>query len=144
MGGVNLAEETQQILGSTEMIGTQIWSCKDENFLVRGPLQRKIQEIAAKYGLGDTNSEVVSLISHATQERLKTLLEKLAVIADHRNEAVRTDPRCEVHQNIKAQLEFLEELDAARNAPQSRQIVFQSRGSRASQAQSQSQRDATS
>lgn len=45
MGGVNLAEETQQILGSTEMIGTQIRSCKDENFLFTGPLQRKIQEI---------------------------------------------------------------------------------------------------
>ena len=45
MGGVNLAEESQRILGSTEMIGTQIRSCKDENFLHTGPLQRRIHEI---------------------------------------------------------------------------------------------------
>ena len=45
MGGVNLAEESQRILGSTEMIGTQIRSCKDENFLFTGPLQRRIQQI---------------------------------------------------------------------------------------------------
>lgn len=45
MGGVNLAEESQRILGSTDMIGTQIRSCKDENFLFTGPLQRRIQQI---------------------------------------------------------------------------------------------------
>jgi len=45
MGGVNLAEESQRILGSTELIGTQIRSCKDENFLLTGPLQRRIQQI---------------------------------------------------------------------------------------------------
>jgi transcription initiation factor TFIID subunit 4 len=45
MGGVNLAEESQRILGSTEMIGTQIRSCKDENFLFTAPLQRRIQQI---------------------------------------------------------------------------------------------------
>lgn len=44
MGGVNLAEESQRILGSTELIGTQIRSCKDENFLFTGPLTRRIQQ----------------------------------------------------------------------------------------------------
>ena len=48
MGGVNLAEESQRILGSTEMIGTQIRSCKDENFLFTGPLTRRVQEIGKR------------------------------------------------------------------------------------------------
>lgn len=39
---------------------------------------------AAKHGLEEPSSEVAALISHATQERLKTLVEKLAVIAEHR------------------------------------------------------------
>lgn len=32
----------------------------------------------------ELNSDVVNLISHATQERLRGLLEKLTVIAQHR------------------------------------------------------------
>lgn len=43
MGGVNLAEETQKILGSTEMIGTQIRSCKDEMFFQPVPLMSKLK-----------------------------------------------------------------------------------------------------
>lgn len=55
MGGVNLAEESQRILGSTEMIGTQIRSCKDENFLFTGPLQRRIQQIGNSFRNVDQN-----------------------------------------------------------------------------------------
>lgn len=45
MGGVNLAEETQRILGSTEFVGTQIRSCKDEILLPQNPLAAKIKQI---------------------------------------------------------------------------------------------------
>lgn len=41
---------------------------------------------ARKFGLDDVPSDVVSLVSHAAQERLKTLVEKLGVIAAHRME----------------------------------------------------------
>lgn len=45
MGGVNLAEETQKILGSTEYVGTQIRSCKEEIMCSMGPLQLKVRTI---------------------------------------------------------------------------------------------------
>lgn len=89
MGGVNLAEESQRILGSTEFIGTQMRSCKDEVFLNLPTLQSRIRAIVAKHGLEEPSNEVSVLISHATQERLKNVVEKLAVIAEHRIDIIK-------------------------------------------------------
>ena len=89
MGGVNLAEESQKILGSTELIGTQIISCKDEVFLHLPALQSRIKAIMAKHGLEEPSNDVSVLISHATQERLKNVVEKLAVIAEHRIDIIK-------------------------------------------------------
>lgn len=84
MGGVNLAEESQRILGSTEFVGTQIRSCKDEVLLNLPLLQQRIRAQMARHGLDEPTSDVAVLISHAAQERLKNIIEKLAVIAEHR------------------------------------------------------------
>jgi transcription initiation factor TFIID subunit 4 len=46
MGGVNLQEESQRILASNaEIVGQQIRSCKDENFLFTTPLHTRINKI---------------------------------------------------------------------------------------------------
>ncbi|XP_034946666.1 transcription initiation factor TFIID subunit 4-like isoform X2 [Chelonus insularis] len=134
MGGVNLAEESQRILGSTEFVGTQIRSCKDEIFLHLAPLQQRIKQIVSSYGLEEPNHEVAALISHATQERLKNLVEKLAVIAEHRIDLIKVDPRYEVTQDVRSQLKFLEELDRAerrRHEEQEREILLKAAKSRA-------------
>lgn len=48
----------------------------------------------SSYGLEEPNQEVASLISHAAQERLKNLVEKLAVIAEHRIDLVKVCSSC--------------------------------------------------
>lgn len=89
MGGVNLAEESQRILGCTENIGTQIRSCKDEVFLNLPSLQARIRAITSEAGLDEPSQDVAVLISHACQERLKNIVEKLAVIAEHRIDVIK-------------------------------------------------------
>ncbi|XP_044269898.1 transcription initiation factor TFIID subunit 4 isoform X2 [Tribolium madens] len=113
MGGVNLAEETQKILGSTEFVGTQIRSCKEEIMCSMGPLQQKIRQIVMKHGLEEPSADVAACISHAAQERLKNLIEKLAIITEHRLEMVKKDLRYEVTNDVKGQLKFLEDVDRA-------------------------------
>jgi transcription initiation factor TFIID subunit 4 len=93
MGGVNLAEESQKILGSTEYVGTQIRSCKDEVLLNLNVLQQRIRHQMARHGLDEPPLDVAVLISHATQEYLKNITEKLSVIAEHRMDILKVIKR---------------------------------------------------
>ena len=89
MGGVNLAEESQRMQGATDLIGTQIRSCRDETFLQTGQLKSRIAKICRDRGLEEPTPDVIAMVSHATQDRLKTLLEKLSVVAEHRMDVIR-------------------------------------------------------
>ena len=87
MGGVNLMEEHQRILANEEFVGAQIRSCgKDEPFLSVNSLQERLNKLALSHNLDEVSMDVVALVSHAAQERLKTLVEKLGIIAEHRIE----------------------------------------------------------
>merc|ERR1712180_272278 len=61
--------------------------------------------------MGSPSQEVLNLISHATQERLKSLVSKLSVIAEHRLDIIKTEGPYVVTQDIRGQLRFLEDLD---------------------------------
>lgn len=135
MGGVNLAEESQHILASgADVAGAEPRSCKDENFLLRIPLEKKIASLASKHGIEEVSADVAALVSHATEEHLKTLLEKLSAIAEHRQESMRTDSRYEVVQDVKGQLRFIEQLDKnekRRHEDQEREMLLRVARSRA-------------
>ncbi|NXX70188.1 TAF4B factor, partial [Spizella passerina] len=112
MAGVNLSEENACILAAnSELIGTVIHSCADEPFLSLEALQSKILNIGKRHDIMELNSDVVNLISHATQQRLRGLLEKLTVIARHRVSTHKGSDKYIVCSDTRAQLRFLEKLD---------------------------------
>ncbi|NXO86087.1 TAF4B factor, partial [Sitta europaea] len=112
MAGVNLSEENACILAAnSELIGTVIRSCSDEPFLSLEALQSKILNIGKRHDIMELNSDVVNLISHATEERLRGLLEKLTVIARHRVSTHKGSDKYIVCSDTRAQLRFLEKLD---------------------------------
>ncbi|KAH9368611.1 hypothetical protein HPB48_004630 [Haemaphysalis longicornis] len=133
MGGVDLTEESQKSTSTAVAGEAEARSCKDENFLSTAPLQRKIGAIAARHGISEVPDVVVALVSHATQERLKTLVEKLSIVAEHRQENMRNVARCEVTGDVRQQLRFLEALDKLekqRHDEEEREMIMRAARSR--------------
>ncbi|KFV83140.1 Transcription initiation factor TFIID subunit 4, partial [Struthio camelus australis] len=137
MAGVNLNEESARIMATnSDLVGTQIQSCKDEPFLAAIPLHKRILEMAKKLGITDVPAEVVTFISHATQNRLRTVIEKVTVITQHRMESHKDDEWYEQATDVRSQLKFfeqLERLEKQRKDEQEREILLKAAKSRSRQ-----------
>ncbi|XP_068449382.1 transcription initiation factor TFIID subunit 4 isoform X2 [Clinocottus analis] len=110
MAGVNLREENAQIL--TTVVGSVVQSCQDQPFLSPAPVLSRILCTGRALGVTDVGPEVVSLVSHATQECLRELLEKLTVVAEHRKAALKEDLWHTKVSDVRSQLRFLEEVES--------------------------------
>ncbi|XP_069029505.1 transcription initiation factor TFIID subunit 4-like isoform X3 [Embiotoca jacksoni] len=137
MAGVNLNEESARILATnSELVGTQIRSCKDEAFLHPGLLHRRILETAKKFGVTEVPMEAVTFISHATQSRLRTVVEKVSTIAQHRLDSCKDDECYEQSADVRSQLRFFEQLERMekqRKDEQEREILLKAAKSRSRQ-----------
>ncbi|KAM7410695.1 hypothetical protein PAMA_001908 [Pampus argenteus] len=111
MAGVNLREENAQIL--TTMVGSVVQSCQDQPFLSPNPVLSRILHTGQALGVTDVGPEVVALVSHATQECLRGLLEKLSLMAEHRKAAVKQEDLWHTKvSDVRSQLRFLEEVES--------------------------------
>ncbi|XP_041862897.1 transcription initiation factor TFIID subunit 4-like isoform X2 [Melanotaenia boesemani] len=109
MAGVNLREENAQILTTT--VGSVVQSCQDQLFLSPQPMRIRILHAGQALGVTDVGPEVVALVSHATQECLRGLLEKLTVIAEHGKATLKEDQWHTKVSDVRSQLRFLEEIE---------------------------------
>ncbi|KAI4898504.1 hypothetical protein NFI96_032756, partial [Prochilodus magdalenae] len=137
MAGVNLSEESDRILATnSELVGVVTRSCKDEAFLYTSSLQRRILEIGRKHGISEVGTDVINIVSHATQQRLQNLLEKVTHVAQQKNVSFKEDERHEQMGDVRAQLKFFEQLDhmeKQRKEEQEREILMKAAKSRARQ-----------
>ncbi|KAM3616951.1 uncharacterized protein V6R79_000252 [Siganus canaliculatus] len=137
MAGVNLSEESARILATnSELVGTVTRSCKDETFLSTPSLTRRALEIGKRFGVSELGAEVINYISHATQQRLQDLLEKVSQVAQQKNVGFKEDERHEQVDDVRTQLKFFEQLDQLekqRKEEQEREILLKAAKSRSRQ-----------
>ncbi|XP_063815396.1 transcription initiation factor TFIID subunit 4 isoform X2 [Pseudophryne corroboree] len=137
MAGVNLSEESARILATnSELVGTLTRSCKDETFLLPSLLQRRILEIGKKHGITEIHPDVVGYVSHATQQRLQNIVEKISETAQQKNISHKEDDRYEQSSDVRTQLKFFEQLDQIekqRKDEQEREILMRAAKSRSRQ-----------
>uniref|UniRef100_A0A671U2F2 TATA-box binding protein associated factor 4 n=1 Tax=Sparus aurata TaxID=8175 RepID=A0A671U2F2_SPAAU len=137
MAGVNLSEESARILATnSELVGTVTRSCKDETFLSTSSLTRRALEIGKKFGVSELGTDVINYISHATQQRLQNLLEKVSQVAQQKNINLKEDAQYEQVGDVRAQLKFFEQLDQMekqRKEEQEREILLKAAKSRSRQ-----------
>uniref|UniRef100_A0A1A8EZ65 TAF4 RNA polymerase II, TATA box binding protein (TBP)-associated factor, 135kDa n=2 Tax=Nothobranchius korthausae TaxID=1143690 RepID=A0A1A8EZ65_9TELE len=137
MAGVNLSEESANILTTNSgLVGAVTHSCKDEVFLSPALLQRRMLEIGRKHGVMELGPEVVSYVSHATQQRLQSLMENVSLVALQKNMNFKEDDNSEQISDVRAQLKFFEQLDQLekqRKEEQEREILLKAAKSRARQ-----------
>ncbi|XP_019126923.1 transcription initiation factor TFIID subunit 4 [Larimichthys crocea] len=137
MAGVNLSEESARILATnSELVGAVTRSCKDETFLSTSLLTRRALEIGKKFGVSELGTDVINYVSHATQQRLQNLLEKVSQVALQKNTTFKEDERFEQADDVRAQLKFFEQLDQMekqRKEEQEREILLKAAKSRSRQ-----------
>ncbi|XP_013889354.1 transcription initiation factor TFIID subunit 4 [Austrofundulus limnaeus] len=137
MAGVNLSEESANILATNSgFVGSVTHSCKDEAFISCAVLQRRMLEIGRKHGVTELGAEVVNYVSHAAQQRLQDLLEKVTLVAQQKNISFKEDDNYEQISDVRAQLKFFEQLDQLekqRKEEQEREILLKAAKSRARQ-----------
>ncbi|XP_034445561.1 transcription initiation factor TFIID subunit 4-like [Hippoglossus hippoglossus] len=137
MAGVNLSEESARILATnSDLVGAVTRSCKDEAFLSTSPLTRRALEIGKKFGISELGSDVINFISHATQQRLQSLLEKVSLVAQQKNVTFKEDERHVQVSDVRTQLRYFEQLDQVekqRKEEQEREILLKAAKSRSRQ-----------
>ncbi|XP_043074766.1 transcription initiation factor TFIID subunit 4 [Puntigrus tetrazona] len=112
MAGVNLSEENARILASgSELVGSVIRSCQEEPFLFSSALQSRVLQIGESLSITEICPDVLELLSLATQERLRDLLEKISIVAQHRQISYKDDWHYSQTNDTRSQLKFLEQLE---------------------------------
>ncbi|XP_063320289.1 transcription initiation factor TFIID subunit 4-like [Pelmatolapia mariae] len=137
MAGVNLSEESARILATnSELVGMVTRSCKDETFLSTSLLTRIVLDIGKKFSVSDLGTDVINYISHATQQRLQDILEKVSHVAQQKNLTFKEDEQYEQASDMRTQLKFFEQLDQMekqRKEEQEREILLKAAKSRSRQ-----------
>ncbi|XP_065914283.1 transcription initiation factor TFIID subunit 4B-like isoform X2 [Dysidea avara] len=112
VAGVNLQEEAVHFLPPSAIeADTSDKKIEDVLILDKELLRHKILAKGRLHDVISTTDDTISLVSHATEERLKNILSKLAVISQHRTDILKDDAHYELKSQPRDQLKLLESID---------------------------------
>ncbi|CAG01222.1 unnamed protein product [Tetraodon nigroviridis] len=89
-----------------------------------------------RFGVTEVPMEAVTFISHAAQSRLRTVIEKVSTVAQHRLDSCKDDEYYEQTADVRSQLRFFEQLERIekqRKDEQEREILLKAAKSRSRQ-----------
>uniref|UniRef100_A0A1X7UKV0 TAFH domain-containing protein n=1 Tax=Amphimedon queenslandica TaxID=400682 RepID=A0A1X7UKV0_AMPQE len=122
--GVNTTTVTQLTQGGTKL--TQQQQINVALFLFT----------CSRYGVTEITEEFLTFLSHATEERLRNLVEQVTVISQHRTELLKGNSRYEPATDVRAQLKVLERIDevsATRKQEREKEKIIRAAKSRSKQ-----------
>uniref|UniRef100_H3CYU9 TAFH domain-containing protein n=1 Tax=Tetraodon nigroviridis TaxID=99883 RepID=H3CYU9_TETNG len=109
----------------------------DELNLILGISKGCLTDMTAKrFGVTEVPMEAVTFISHAAQSRLRTVIEKVSTVAQHRLDSCKDDEYYEQTADVRSQLRFFEQLERIekqRKDEQEREILLKAAKSRSRQ-----------
>jgi len=74
-----------------------------------------VRKVLSHYpAIEEISSDFITLLSHAAQERLKNILERLSVVTEHKMEFSKNKGDYYVGQDVRAQTRFLEDFEKAK------------------------------
>ncbi|XP_061544305.1 transcription initiation factor TFIID subunit 4 isoform X1 [Phycodurus eques] len=101
-----------------------------------GELQKDLELAGCRHGVTDLGPDVINCVSHATQHRLRDLLERVSLVAQQKNGNFKEEDNHEQSSDLRSQLKFFEQLDQLekqRKEEQEREILLKAAKSRARQ-----------
>ncbi|KAL6073581.1 Transcription initiation factor TFIID subunit 4 [Balamuthia mandrillaris] len=113
--GVNLKEESLRFMrGEGKDSGMDlVWPEEDPRgpFLQREALRRKVVEIASIHQMKQIHKEVYDHLTCAVEERLRNIIEQLAIISQQRQDTLKDDFKITITSDPRRQLQLIEKRE---------------------------------
>jgi hypothetical protein len=112
--GIELKTETNSLLNTAKSNNFDEERVLEDKFILnKSVLSKKIRQIIQNYDI-DVSDEVTTFVAHATEEYLRNIIEKLDVIARHRQDKP-LKSLYDINNSVKNQLKFLAEIEKIKN-----------------------------
>eukprot|EP01118_Nematostelium_gracile_P016666 TRINITY_DN695_c0_g1_i1.p1 TRINITY_DN695_c0_g1~~TRINITY_DN695_c0_g1_i1.p1 ORF type:complete len:555 (+),score=118.31 TRINITY_DN695_c0_g1_i1:73-1665(+) len=111
LAGIDIKKETENILGEEPPNTDKYNEPQEANLISSSSLKRKVMETTKSYNFQSVHDDVLSLISLAVQEHLRSVITQLSHSANHRLDVSRGSFPTKVTSDVKSSLHAIEQRE---------------------------------